>query len=253
MRDYYRRQYGWGDDRVTTIWNGLDLNQFSATPLQRHPDEPLRLLCIGRVDRNKNWHLLAEAAARLAARDGIRLCVSIVGRKDPNVPDEFKYRDELLAALRRHNLEDNWTFLGERNDISRLFASHHALAHPSSVEGLSDVVCESLACGRPVIAADAFDHRLLIQEGETGWLFDHRSADNLADALRRLNAQPSDQLARMGQAARRFAEENLTVARLADEYEALFKKLVAQRANANSADAACGRDRGRSESTQPVE
>lgn len=227
MREYYRRRYGWGDDRVTTIWNGLDLDKFSAPPLARAPGEPLKLLCIGRVDRQKAWHLLAEAAGALKSRYGTQIRVSIVGRNEPKIADEFKYRDELQSVLQRHGIADDWEFLGVRRDIPALFATHHALAHPSIVEGLSNVVCESLACGRPVIAADAFDHRLLVQQGETGWLFAQDDVASLADALRRLDTASAEQLARMGANARRFAEQHLTIARLADEYEALFARLLA--------------------------
>lgn len=226
MREHYRRRYGWGDDRVTTIWNGLDLEKFSAPPLVRAPGEPLKLLCIGRVDRNKAWHLIAEAAGLLKERHGTRFRVSVVGSNKPVLADEFKYREELQAALKRHGLEDSWEFLGARSDIPALFAAHHSLVHPSIVEGLSNVVCESLACGRPVIAADAFDHRQLIQNGETGWLFAPSNVESLADALYRLDRTPPEQLAAMGANARKFAEQHLTVARLADEYEALFERLL---------------------------
>jgi glycosyltransferase involved in cell wall biosynthesis len=226
MRAHYKSRYGWGDDRVTTIWNGLDLEKFSAMPLVRKPGEPLKLLCIGRVDRNKAWHLVAEAAGLLKARDGTRFHVTVVGRKNPVLADEFKYRDELAEVLERRGIRDDWEFVGERSDITALFAAHHALAHPSIVEGLSNVVCESLACGRPVIVADAFDHRALVQDGETGFLTKQSDAVSFAEALRKLDQMPAERLADMGANARRFAEQHLTIARLADEYETLFARLV---------------------------
>jgi glycosyltransferase involved in cell wall biosynthesis len=235
MRAHYKTRYGWGDDRVTTIWNGLDLEKFSATPLVRKPGEPLKLLCIGRVDRNKAWHLVAEAAGLLKERDGTRFHVTVVGRKDPVLADEFKYRDELAEVLDRHGIRNDWDFVGERSDITALFASHHALAHPSIVEGLSNVVCESLACGRPVIVADAFDHRALVQDGETGFLTKQCDAHSFAEALRKLDQMPAERLVDMGANARQFAEQHLTIARLADEYEALFARLVGGKARQNDA------------------
>lgn len=230
MREYYARRYGWGPDRVSTIWNGLDLSQFAATPLARRDGEPLRLLCIGRIVPLKNWHLLVQAVARLRT-EGIDVHVSLAGRTERMAPAEAAYFAQVQQTLQTLQVADAWTFLGERTDVAELFATHHALVHPSTIEGLSNVICESLACGRPAIVGDAFDHRRLIQSGETGWLFDAQSAESLADAIRRLNALPSERLAAMGIAARRFAEEHLTVSRLADEYEALFRRLVDQAAN----------------------
>jgi glycosyltransferase involved in cell wall biosynthesis len=237
MREHFRRRYGWGEDRVTTIWNGLDLDRFAATPLERHAGEPLRLLGIGRVDRNKNWRVLAAAAGLLRKEHSIDVRVSIVGRDQPKTSAEFKYRGELDAEIRRYDLRDAWTFLGERTEIAELLASHHALVHPSIVEGFANVICESLACGRPVIAGDAFDHRRLIQAGETGWLFDPHQVDGLVDALRRLVKLSPEELAAMGRKARDYAEQHLTVARLADEYEALFERLVGRNAARVSAAA----------------
>jgi glycosyltransferase involved in cell wall biosynthesis len=234
MRAHYRKRYGWGDNRVTTIWNGLDLKKFSATPLVRRPGEPLKLLCIGRVDRNKAWHLIGEAAGLLKERRGTRIRVTVVGRKDPILADEFTYRGELRGVLERHGIDGDWEFVGQRSDIAQLFATHHALAHPSIVEGLSNVVCESLACGRPVVVADAFDHRALVRNGETGWLFEQNSIQSLADALRKVDEMTPEALANMGAKARRFAEEHLTITRLADEYEALFERLVGGGGNRQS-------------------
>lgn len=226
MREYYCRRYGWGDDRVVTIWNGLDVDRFAATPLVRHPGEPLRLLCIGRLDPTKCWEMVALAAAKLIAKHGVRVTISLVGNMNRLLPSGERYVEELKSLRHRLGLDEAWTFLGERKDIEQLIAGHHALVHPSLAEGLPNVVCESLACGRPVIATDAFDHRRLIQHGETGWLFPPGDVEGLVDALRRLDELPPDELAAMGQSARRFAEQHLTVARLADEYEALFERLV---------------------------
>ncbi len=225
MREYYARRYGWGPDRVSTIWNGLDLGRFAATPLARRDDEPLRLLCVGRMVPLKNWHLLVEAVGRLRT-EGIDVRVSLAGRTDRMAPAEADYFAKIQKSLREFHVEDAWRFLGERTDIAELFATHHVLVHPSTIEGLSNVICESLACGRPAIVGDAFDHRRLIQSGETGWLFDAQSAESLANAIRCLHALPAERLAAMGIAARRFAEEHLTVSRLADEYEALFRRLI---------------------------
>jgi glycosyltransferase involved in cell wall biosynthesis len=235
MREYYARRYGWGEDRVSTIWNGLDLERFASTAIERRPGEPLKLLCVGRILPLKNWRLLAEAAVKLKS-EGLRFQVSLAGRLEGLSAVETEYFASIVALLREHDIEDSWNFLGVRSNVAELFASHHALVHPSVVEGLANSICESLACGRPVLATDAFDHRRLIQSGATGWLFDAQSVDSLADAIRRLDALPVDRLQQMGAAARRFAEEHLTVSRLADEYEALFRRLIGQAAHERSSN-----------------
>lgn len=225
MREYFRQRHGWGDDRVSVIWNGLDLDRFSVTPCLRRPGDPLRLLCVGRMNPVKNWHVVAMAAARLMS-DGIDVSIDHVGCTHRLLPADANYFAELKALCVQLGLKEAWTFHGEQSSVEPFYAASHLLVHPSLVEGLPNVICESLACGRPVAAGDAFDNRRLIQDGQSGWLFDAHSVDSLVDVLRKANALSTDELAEMGGYARRFAEQQLSIQRLADEYEHLFRRLL---------------------------
>jgi glycosyltransferase involved in cell wall biosynthesis len=229
LREFFEQRPGWRGEHITTIWNGLDLERFTFSPLRRGAGEPLRLLAVGTPIPYKNWPCIVEAISGLRREHRVDVHVAMAGRLDGLPRVEAETLAALRELIRERGVEDLWTFLGRRSDMAEVFAAHHALVHPSLMEGLPNAVCEALACGRPVLVSDVLDHPRLVQEGVTGFRFDPGDPRRLAEAILKLNAMPGEQLAAMGRAARAFAEEHLTVARLADEYEALFLRLAAQR------------------------
>jgi glycosyltransferase involved in cell wall biosynthesis len=229
--ELYRRSCPRRAGRVSAIWNGVDLATFRPQPMPPRPTAGgvLRLLGVGRIIRYKNWHCLVEALAIARREHGLSVQVSIAGRVDSCSRERDRYQRELVASLARHGLQEHWSWLGERSDVPALLAEHHALVHPSYCEGLPNTVCEALASGRPVLASNTLDHPRLVQHGRTGLLFDWQSPADLAQAMATLAARDDAALAAMGLAARQFAEEHLSMQRMADQYEELFFQLTAAR------------------------
>jgi glycosyltransferase involved in cell wall biosynthesis len=187
---------------------------------------PLTLLAVGRQSPHKNWRRIVEALAIARDRHGVVARVDMLGPCENLWGREAEYCRAVRDDLRRLDLEASWSWLGKRGDVPAHLAAHHALVHPSHSEGLPNVVCEALACGRPVLVSRVLDHPRLVQEGETGFLFDPARPEELAEAIARLARLPDDELLRMGRAARAFAEQNLSLARMADDYERLFGEVL---------------------------
>ena len=94
------------------------------------------------------------------------------------------------------------------------------------MEGLPNVVCEALACARPVIVSDTLDHVNLVQDGISGLRFDPAQPADLAEKiLKMMRLTPAERL-EMGKSGRKFAEEHLSQALLVDHYEQLFLSLL---------------------------
>ena len=224
VRKYFQRKYPKLQERLGTIWNGVDSDQFQGSPLPTTGAD-LQLLTVGRMVHYKNWRLLAEALVILRDRYAITPHVSWIGRDQGLSPGDQAYYDQVKTILSHNRLTDQWTWLGRRKDVAELLRAHHALVHPSCIEGLPNAVCEALASGRPVVASNSLDHPLLVEEGKTGYLFDPKSADALASAIKKLNDLSGDALQAMGRGACEFAHERLSISRMADEYEAMFRRV----------------------------
>lgn len=225
LRDYYLHKYGWMTGRISTIWNGVDLERFRPTPLQRR-NSTLRLLAIGQLAPFKNCRCIIEALAILRDRHQRQAHVDWIARRLPNLTAaEFKYQREMDDLIQQFDLQSKWRWLPERQAIESVYSEYDALVHASAVEGLPNVVCEALACGRPVLISDTLDHPKLIQEGKTGFLFDCQDAGQLADVFWRYDQLQDLQRQAMGIAARQLAEATLSARVYADQYE----KLICQR------------------------
>ncbi|HXR14314.1 MAG TPA: glycosyltransferase [Solirubrobacteraceae bacterium] len=186
-------QLGIAAERVVRWDRGVDTTRFD--PALR--DETLlpgalRVLYAGRVSKEKNIDLLADAFTLAHERDP-RLHLVIAGG-GPEQP-----------RLKEH-LGDRATFVGwlEGSALAAAYASADVFCFPSETDTFGQVVLEAQASGLPVLAVDAGGPRELISDGVDGLLRPPR-AEELAEALVRL-AGSAQLRARLGAAARRSVE-----------------------------------------------
>lgn len=107
--------------------------------------------------------------------------------------------------------------LGERRDIPALLSAVDALVSPSAFgEGLSNVIGEAMACGRPIVATDVGDARQLI--GDAGIVVPPRDPAALAEAVVRLRDDP-DLREKMSVRARSRIENDFCLADAAAAFD----------------------------------
>jgi len=161
---------------------------------------------------------VVEAAARLAAR-GVQPHFVFVGRG----PMERVVRD----TIERAGLAPQFTVAGFVDDLpATLAALDIALYTPLDSDGMSRVVFEYLAAGRPLIAARVGVVPEVLTDGEHASLVPAGDAPGLAEALERLLRDPAN-AARLGEAGRRLVEARYSGARVAAALEDRYTSLVA--------------------------
>lgn len=210
--------------RISTIYNGYDLQKFY--PTLREPDNyPLRLLTIASVSRYKNGACLIEALKILRDQYGISPIVDWIGQR-VQAGDRLVYLREMEQLILSYRLETQWNWLDQRTDIVDQLHKHDVLIHPSYVEGLPNVVCEALACGRPIIISNVLDHAILVKDKESGLLFNHEDPNDLAAKIFSFSQLTPGERKVMGENGRRFAESNLSIGRFIDDFERLIDHLM---------------------------
>ena len=154
----------------------------------------LRLVCIGRLAKEKGQQLLIEAASLLQA-GGIAVEISLVG--------EGPMRGELEALVAQRGLSGQVRFTGwlDAKGIEAELRGARALVVPSLSEGLPVVIMEAMAQRRPVIAPFLSGIPELVVHGETGWLYPASDVAALAQAIRTCLEASPEALAALGNRA----------------------------------------------------
>lgn len=215
-RDWLSINFSFIEAKLHCIWNGIDTRTFRPAPQRPGSSGEMRLLGVGRVAAAKNLPRLASAL-RLCRQQGLSVTLDWAGR----VEDEG-YHKMSLGVIKDEGLARSWRWLGERRDVSALMRQYDALILPSLWEGLPNVVGEALASGLPVLASDVSDNALLVQDGQSGFLFGANDVTGMAAAIMRFAQLTQEERAAMGRLGRAFALRELSLAACVDSYEGLL-------------------------------
>jgi len=201
---------------VIFLPNGVDCSAFSKAQGQsRGHHDGLVVVCVARIDRQKNQMMLVEALAR---HPGMR--VRLVG--PVTQPD---YRSEIEARAAQLGVADRLTFVGPLKPASEEllseFRNADAFVLPSRHEPFGIVVLEAWACGLPVIASSVGGlGKLCAAHQGAALTFSPDSPQQLDAALRRLPTARASLVAEGLGAARQY-DWNILSARLVEFYRSL--------------------------------
>lgn len=182
------------------VLNGAGVN-LKDYPYQPYPqDEPVRFLFVGRVMHEKGVDELFSAAKRMKQQYGNGVEFHIVGSFEEAykpVMDEL----EQTEVVRYH---------GYRSDTKSFYAMASCVVLPSYHEGMSNVLLEAAASGRPLITSDIPGCREAVEDGISGYLCPTKDADALFNTMRRFADLPHERRAEMGRCGRQRMEEQFS-------------------------------------------
>ena len=159
-------------------------------PVEPYPEDPVTLfLYVGRIMKEKGIDEFL-AAAELLAGENIQFAV-------------MGYCDEDYEGILSEKQKEGYiSYLGFRQDVQNYYRKAAAVVLPTYHEGMSNVLMEAAAAGRPVIASNISGCREIFEEGVTGFGFAPRSKEALITALKDFLALPRADRAAMGRSAR---------------------------------------------------
>ena len=175
---------------------GVNLEDY---PCQPYPQEGMvRFLFVGRVMHEKGVDELFAAARRMKQTycDGVEF--HIVGSFEEGykpLMDEL----EQTGVVKYH---------GYQSDMKHFYAMADCVVLPSYHEGMSNVLLEAAASGRPLITSDIPGCREAVEPGVSGYLCPARDADALYAAMRQFLELPPAQRAAMGAASHDWIARN---------------------------------------------
>jgi 1,2-diacylglycerol 3-alpha-glucosyltransferase len=172
-------------------------------------------LFLGRIDGEKRVDLLLRAVQQLDRND-VQLAIAGHGSVE-------KRMKRMVQTMK---LQDRVKFTGFISSENKpgLLNSVDIFIMPSEAELLSISTLEAMACGRPVLVADALALPELVHAGENGYLFIPGDVDDLTRRMIEL-ANQSQLWRAMGTASREIALQH-DLEKVIRKYEGLYIKVT---------------------------
>ena len=177
---------------------GVNLEDYHYQP---YPQEgPVRFLFVGRVMHEKGVDELFAAAKRMKQKYGDGVEFHIAG----SFEEAYKpVMDELEKAV-------VVKYHGYQSDMKPFYAMASCIVLPSYHEGMSNVLLEAAASGRPLITSDIPGCREAVENGVSGYLCPAKDADALYEAMRRFVELPEGWRGEMGRRGRERMEQRFS-------------------------------------------
>ena len=191
---------------------GVNLQKFSVLP---YPNEQntTRFLFMGRVMAEKGVNELFSAMKRLKD-EGVDCSLDMIGGFDEDYEETINQYQE--AGLLKYH--------GFQLDVHPFIENCHCFVLPSWHEGMANTNLESAASGRPVITSNIHGCKEAVIEGESGFLFERKNADDLYKVMKKFAELPLQEKQKMGLMGRKHMEDVFDKNKVVEEtIGALFK------------------------------
>lgn len=164
-----------------------------------------KFLMIARILYDKGYAEYVEAA-KIVRREYPDVEFLLLGRIDEEYPNHVP-----ADVVEQDNQAGHIRYLGFVNDVRSVVLSADCIVLPSYHEGLSRVLMEALALGRPIITTSIPGCKETVDDGVNGYLVNPRDVDSLVNAFRSFLSLSGEEQKTMGEYGRRKAEREFDV------------------------------------------
>lgn len=215
-QEFINRKLVAQDKIVVLNGAGVNLEHYAYTPVSSYQEEEqneesragkMHFLYLGRIMKEKGINELFTAMRRLHEEYGDRVVLDIVGFFE----DEYKNTVEKMV-------EDGIAvFHGFQEETRPYYAMADCIVLPSYHEGMSNVLLEASAMGRPVITSDIPGCREAVEDGKSGYLCEVKDAGMLYAKMKQMVDKSVEERDAMGRCARKRMEEMFDKNRIVEQ------------------------------------
>ena len=204
------------EKKISVLWGPVDLNAIQAMPWPN--GETLTLGYLGNGSFWQGIDLILQAVAMLKHHPHIHF---ILGGIQPDfykiqLPDPLPSN---LTVIPKVPVGEENHFFGQCQGLisSRIGGAVSESQYPYKLSYY-------LAAGRPVIASNVSDQRLIIEQAQCGFIFDPLQPETLGNCILTLANMNRLERQKMGHRGRQFAEAYLSLERLGTMLMELYQK-----------------------------
>jgi glycosyltransferase involved in cell wall biosynthesis len=179
--------------------SGIDIERFSYQPYR--PGDPFTFLMVSRLIYDKGVLEYVEAARKLRYQ-GLSARFQLLGAKDP----EHK-RGIPLKEIDRWIESGIVEYLGTTDDVRKPVSKADCVVLPSYREGTPRTLLEAASLGRAIVATNVPGCNNVVQDGVNGLLCQPRSADDLAEKMKKMAETDQVLVRNMGMEGRKIVEQ----------------------------------------------
>jgi glycosyltransferase involved in cell wall biosynthesis len=189
----------------------------------------LVVLALGRMVEKKGFEYLVRAIPPVVEKH--RRCKFVFAGEGPVL-------DGLKAMVKELGVEKYAIFPGGvtwketplYHSLADIFVVPSVFDSEGNVDGLPNVILESMASGKPIVASRIAGIPLAVRDGANGILVREKNADAIADAVMKLMGSP-ELRERMGRESRRRVEAELNWKETARQFQQVYEAAMLAGAN----------------------
>ena len=209
-------------EKVKLLPVGIDLERFDATKFNKAeikksnnlPADKLLIGIVGRMTPGKGHEEFLQAAKIINRKYQGSVHYAIIGNASYGEED---YEKGIKMLSEKFNINDI-TYTGYTPEPEKLMAVLDILAFPSHNESFGRVLLEAMALKIPIAASGNAGVLDIVIDNETGYLFEPKNSEQLAEKLIRLIENPDTRS--------KFAENGFKRAQDVFSFDLMTEKLI---------------------------
>ncbi len=211
-------------EKLCTVYNTVDMNHFNVLfnevdSASYAGERIFRLVIAASYHDNKNMINVAKA-----------LLIIKENKNYPSVELEWfgaeqKDQTSFLKAktfIAENGLSGSFRLYPATTDIAHEYSRADAVCLFSFFEGLPNVICEGMACGKPILLSNVCDASNLVENAKNGYVCDPTSPDDIAEKIIQFISLSDFDRGLMGKESRRMAEQLFAECIIVERYERIL-------------------------------
>ncbi len=175
VNTFYAKYFKWFRKKTTTICNGLDIDTARTTTCNR--GDSIKILFVGRLDRQKNPLTILEVAKRVCAKHP-NTTFTLVG--------DGEMFDNCIEFISNNGLGEKVKLLGWQNNVSQYYSTHDIFFAPSIYESFGLMFLEAMQHNLPCVASNVEGIPEVVLDTETGLLSNPTDVEMFTENISRL-------------------------------------------------------------------
>lgn len=202
--------------------SGVNLEKFKPTNKPKK-NNLIKFLFIGRLMKDKGIEEYLKVAERLTGKHS-NLEFQILG----------SFEEQKYKTIIEQNFNSKIKYLGRSDDVRNEISEIDCIINPSYHEGMSNVLLEGAAMGKPLLASNIPGCKEIISDGINGYLFESKSTKSLEEAIVKFINLDDEERIKMGRASRKKVEKEFDRNIVVNEYIKVIESILGEGAKNES-------------------